>query len=91
MGKTQLYVYCNIIAPQRVGDQLAPLLRKFPFTGTHDEIISKSFNNPQYIDVASLSISNIHMWIRTEDGVPPPIKLGSFSATLHFRRKKFFV
>ena len=51
-GFHDLYIYCNIIQPQYVGDTLLPLLRIIPVEGKDGERISKSFVRPQYVPVS---------------------------------------
>ena len=46
-GLHDLYVYCDIIQSQYVGDALVPLLRTVPVEGKDGERISKSFIRPQ--------------------------------------------
>lgn len=87
--RTQLYVYCNIIENQRVGGDVAPLLRKMTYVGNHDQIITRNFPHLQYVDVAYTEFDTIWMYIRHETGFPPAFVTGSFSCTLHFRRKRY--
>ena len=47
-GFHHLYVYCDIIQSQNVGDALVPVLRIVPAEGKDGERISKSFIRPQY-------------------------------------------
>ena len=47
-----LYVYCDIIQSQYVGDALVPLLRIVPVEEKDGERISKSFIRPQYVPVS---------------------------------------
>ena len=47
-GFDDLYVYCDIIQSQYVGDALVPVLRIVPVEGKDGERISKSFIRPQY-------------------------------------------
>lgn len=89
-NNSRYYIYCDIVENQHVGDTTAPILRSLvnPYTDI-DKIVSKTFNNLQYVSVAKPSMDYIHMYIRNEFGEPPPFSFGSFSATLHFRRKRF--
>lgn len=57
--RTQLYVYCNIIENQRVGGELAPLLRKMTYVGKHDQIVTRNFPHLQYMDVAYTEFDTI--------------------------------
>ena len=51
-GFHDLYVYCDIIQSQYVGDALIPLLRIVPKEGKDGETINKSFICPQYLPVS---------------------------------------
>ena len=86
---SNLYVYCNIVTPQRVGDSLVPLLRKMINDGKANALYTREFQHLQYIDVALTEFDSIHIYIRTEAGDPPSFKVGTFTATLHFRRRPF--
>lgn len=85
----QLYVYCDIIEPQLVGDVVTPLLRiihvendKYVF-GSNQMI---SYTRPHFIPVLRREFSNIEIDIRTHDGSAAPFQFGILSAKLHFRR-----
>jgi hypothetical protein len=88
-GQSRLYVYANIIENQFIGNTMAPLLRQFNYTGEHEKITTKTFAQLQYINLATPEFDHIHMYIKTESGNPPPFTVGAFSATLHFRRKRY--
>jgi hypothetical protein len=87
--RTQLYVYCDVIQNQRVGGDSVPLLRKMSYVGKHDEITTRTFQHLQYINVAYSDFDTIWIYIRDEIGEPLPVSTGSFSCTLHFRRKRY--
>lgn len=87
--RTQLYVYCDIIENQRVGGEVAPLLRKMTYVGEHDQVVTRNFPHLQYVNVAYTEFDKIWMYIRNETGQPPPFITGAFSCTLHFRRKRY--
>jgi hypothetical protein len=88
-GQTQLFIYCDIIELQRVGNEMAPLLRVITHEGTHGQITNRTFLHLQYVPVTFDYIEFAHMYILNESGLPPPLTVGSFSATLHFRRKQY--
>ena len=46
-GITSIYVYCNIVQPQVVGNSMVPLLRTIPVTGNPGDVITKTFTNIQ--------------------------------------------
>ena len=49
-GFYALYVYTNVVE-SRVGDSVVPLLRIVPLEGKHGDVVSKNFDNVQYITV----------------------------------------
>ena len=51
-GFHDVYVYCDIIQSQYVGDALVPLLRIVPVEWKDGERISGSFIRPQYLPVS---------------------------------------
>ena len=54
-GFHDLYVYCDIIQPQYVGDTFVPLLRIIPVEGEDGQRISKSFVHYTYLSAESSS------------------------------------
>ncbi|GFQ70235.1 uncharacterized protein TNCT_11241 [Trichonephila clavata] len=45
-GITEVYVYCDIIAPSLVGDVSAPILKFIPIANEYKEQIAKQFTVP---------------------------------------------
>ncbi len=50
-GFYSLYVYTDVVEPRVVGDTVVPLLRVVPIEGKHGDVVSKSFDNVQYVPV----------------------------------------
>ncbi|GFU51467.1 uncharacterized protein TNCV_81121 [Trichonephila clavipes] len=48
---TEVYVYCDIIAPSLVGDSLASILKIIPVANEQNEKIVKNFSVPLYFTV----------------------------------------
>ena len=48
-GFYSLYVYTNVVESRVVGHSVVPLLRIVPLEGKHGDVVSKSFDNVQYI------------------------------------------
>ena len=46
-----IYIYCNIVQPQIVGDTNAQLLKSIPVAETFGDIITKTFTNIQYVPI----------------------------------------
>ena len=63
-GFHDLYVYCDIIQSQYVGDALVPLLRIIPVEGNVGERISKPIIRPQYVPVSRKQFETIEVNIR---------------------------
>lgn len=87
-GLHNLYVYCDIIQPQYVGDALVPLLRIVPVEGKDGQRISKSFIRPQYIPVSRKQFESIEVNIKRDTGDSVPFEFGRVLLTLHFRQSK---
>ena len=87
--RTQLYIYCDIVQHQRIGHERAPLIRKMTYTGKHGELLTRSFSHLEYRDIAYNEFDRIWIYLRNESGEPPPLMCGSFSCTLHFRRRRY--
>ena len=89
IGCRKIYVYTDIIENQRVGDQVAPLLRITDYSGIQDRIEIKDFNHLQYIRLRHDDIESIRIYIKTETGEDLPLTFGTVTCTLHFREKRF--
>jgi len=88
-GKTRMFIYSDIAEHQFVGDQMAPLLRIATYDGRNDKITTIGFTHLHYIPVSKNYIEFIHMYIRSETGETLPFETGTFSATLHFRQRRY--
>ena len=89
IGCRKIYVYTDIIENQRVGDQMAPLLRITDYTGTQDQTEIKDFNHLQYMRLRHDNIESIRIYLKTETGEDLPLSFGTVTCTLHFREKRF--
>ena len=83
-----LYVYCDIIQSQYVGDALVPLLRIVPVEGKDGQRISKSFVRPQYVPVSRKQFESIEVNIKRDTGETVPFEFGRVLLTLHFRQSR---
>lgn len=86
-GLHMLYVYCNIVSGQIVGDVWAPLLKTVAVGGEHGSNVMKEYVSPQYIPVLTNQFSNITISIRDDAGEKVAFERGRVTATLHFRRQ----
>lgn len=88
IGARKIYVYADCIQEQRVGDQMAPILRMTDYSGVQDQLEIKKFNNLHYIKCSKDYIDSIRIYLRTEIGEECPLSFGSSSCTLHFRTRR---
>lgn len=86
----QLFVYCDVIEPQLVGDALAPLLRNVS-VGKSSELKARDpavniFTHPHYVPVLKREFQTIEIDIRDGLGYPVPFSNGPLTVKLHFRK-----
>jgi len=89
LGCRKIYIYTDIVQDQRVGDQVAPLLRVTDYTGTENQLEIKDFNHLHYINLKKNNIDSIQIYLRTEIGEDLPLTFGTVTCSLHFREKRF--
>ena len=87
---TSIYVYCDIVQPQIVGNTMVPLLRTIPVSGNPGDVITKTFTNIQYVPVQTKSFEDIEILLRADTGDPVPFERGKVIATLYFRKQSYF-
>ena len=87
---TSIYVYCNIVHPQIVGNTMVPLLRTISVSGNSGDVITKTFTNIQYMPVQTKSFEDIEILLRTDTGDPVPFERGKVTVTLYFRKQSYF-
>lgn len=86
-GFYSLFVYCNLVEPQIVGNVIAPLLRNVHIEGKHGEIVEKLFNTPHYVPVNAKEVERIEIDIRDDNNQSVPFQFGKTVVKLHFRKK----
>ena len=87
-GFHDLYVYCDIVQAQFVGDALVPLLRIVPVEGDDGRRVSKSFERLHYLPVSRREFETIEVNIKRDTGESVPFELGKVLFTLHFRQSR---
>ncbi len=85
-----IYVYCDIVEPQIVGDTNAQLLKTIPVEGKFGDVIAKTFTNIQYVPIQTKSFENIEILLRNNTGEPVPFERGKVVSALHFRQHTYF-
>ena len=71
-GFHDLFIYCDIIQAQYVGDALVPLLRIVPVEEKDGQRVSKSFVRLQYIPVSRKQFETIEVNIKCNTGEAVP-------------------
>ena len=89
-GFHNLFVYCDIVQPQTVGDAQVPLLRVVPVEGNDGDRITRSFMSPQYLPVSKKEFDAMEVNIKRDTGKKVPFESGRVLLTLHFRRASPF-
>lgn len=87
---SQLYIYCDIVEPQMVGDVMCPLLRIIPLDPVKYIYGSSKmhvFSPPHYIPLMRREFDTIEIDIRTNTGESIPFQFGTTCVKLHFIRK----
>ena len=87
---TTIYVYCDIVEPQIVGDTSAQLLKSIPAEGKFGDIIAKTFTNIQYVPIRTKSFEAVEVLLRNDTGDPMPLERGKVVITLHFKKHSYF-
>ena len=86
-----MYVYCDIVQNQLVGDVSAPLLRVVPLQTswiTQGDMIAHTFNTPHYVPIKTKNFEVVHVDIRKDTGEKIPFQRGKLTIALHFRRTR---
>ena len=86
-GLRTLFVHCNIIQSQLVGDQYVPLLRTIAVRGETDSVVAEPFTNIHYMNVERATFQEIEIHITDETGKNIPFQYGRVIVLLHFKRK----
>ena len=84
-----MYVYCDLVEPQMVGDTVAPLLKIFNITATtyvYGAHKSTSIFDPHYVSVRSKYFETVEIDLRDGLGNHLPFQFGTSCVKLHFRK-----
>ena len=72
-----------------MGDSEVQLLRIVPVEGKHGDMVTKAFQNLQYVPIVKKQFSTVEMNIKTDTGKDVPFESGKLITTLHFRRSPY--
>lgn len=81
-----LFVYCDIVEYQSVGDTKAPLIRTVPMLYKDNLVSSNTFIKPYYHPVKKDYIKQIEIELRNDTGALVQFQTGKSILVLHFRR-----
>ena len=89
--KTSIFIYCDIVEPQIVGDKTVSLLGIAP-SESSGKVYEKIYTgeNIRYIPVQTRSFQNIKIHLRSSTYEPISFEHGRASVTLHLRPLKYF-
>ena len=83
-----IYVYCDLIERQQVGDSYVQLLRTLPTrTGVRGDLITETFDNIHYGGVERGSFEMVEIQLVDHLGINIPFRRGIVTVKLHFKRK----
>jgi hypothetical protein len=88
---THIYVYCDLIEGQYVGDTIAPILRMINTEYQQYKYganVTKSFASLQYVPLLKLEFSTVEIDLRDYTGNLIPFGGGHSAVTIHFRRRR---
>lgn len=86
---SQLFVYCDIIEPQMVGDVMTPLLRIIPLDPAkyiYGANKMHVFAPPHYLPVMRREFDTLEVDIRSSTGQKIPFQFGTVCVKLHFKK-----
>lgn len=83
-----IYLYCDLVEPQIIGNVHAPLLKIVTVEGNDGEIVNAHYTRPFYLPVIRQHFQTIHIDIRLHSGNLVPFERGKVFLTLHFRLRQ---
>ena len=82
---SSMFVYCNLVNDQIVGDKKVPLLRAVQIEGKYGDTIRKTYQNPLYTPVGMKQFETLEVYLTDESGRRVPFEYGRSICTLHLR------
>ena len=90
-GMNYMYIYCDALQPQIVGDTMAPLLRAIglrPEKYKWGSVVHEIFTRPHYIPISRNYLTEILIELKDDQDRPIKFKFGKSIVNLHFRPKQ---
>ena len=88
--ETNIYVYCDIVQPQIVGDKTVPLLGIVPYQKTEAYETLYAVENIHYIPVQTKSFQKVKILLRSSTNEFIPFEHGRATITLHLKPLNYF-
>jgi hypothetical protein len=84
-----MFIYCDVVSYQMVGDSMAPLLRTVPVdNGTDADVVSYVFSKIHYVPLSRAAFDSIEIHLTDDTGADIEFKQGHVTVKLHFRKKR---
>lgn len=87
-GISTLFVYCNLVVPQYIGDTRAKLLKtvEVPSIKKFGDSVSIPYPSPHYVPVLTNDFESIEIDIKDDTNTPVHFMFGRTRVKLHFRK-----
>lgn len=89
-GIHSIFIYSDVIDTQIVGDSRTRLLRVINVSSKYKEVVSRVYDNPDYLPVSSREINSIKIILRDDTGQKIFFTNSKVIVKLHFRKKRYF-
>jgi len=87
-----MFIYCDLIKPQYVGDTTVPLLRIVNINNNMLQNFGSgsvsTFTLPHYVPISKKSFETIEIAVKDETGSSLPFMFGTLTVKLHFRQRQ---
>lgn len=87
-GQYSLFVYCDVIQPQIIGNVVAPIIRVVSISGSYGDSVDQHYDNPHYVPVLKKEFETIEINIKDDVGKDVAFDHGKVFIKLHFRKPK---
>ena len=87
-GINTLYVYCNLVVPQYIGDTRAQLLKtvEIPSSSKFGDQVVIKYENPHYVGVLTNDFEHVEIDIKDDTNTEIQFMFGRTRIKLHFRK-----
>ena len=85
-----MYIYCDVVSQQIVGNVLAPLLRIIDVQGSYKNTVNRTYDNPHYVSVQLKDIDAIEINIKDCFDNFIQFNSGTVVVKLHFKWRSVY-